>query len=300
MSYLSQFSEDALISPLYSIYRYTDSIYKIVKFKSQHPLGCVTRHEKVSNDSASTEPKKWCTSVSRACRRILELALCNPWDYFCTFTIGKENYDRYNLDAYYKDFSQFIRDQRKKSGDALVYLLVPELHEDGAWHIHGLFRGLSDLTSFAQLWADGETVPFVLAQNGYLRWNAYHAKFGFCSLAPVRDPVACGLYVTKYVGKGLSDDAVAGSHLYRASLGLNKAQKFVESWESNECLDYFLHNDYEFCRTGMTHNVDGVTWHDIVEWSGSVRPLILDDYGLEKTEVDYFMEAMQEVLEGFE
>ena len=59
---------------------------------------------------------------------IYELAACNPWDWFVTFTLDKNKYDRTNLPKFQKDLSQFIRDFRKKTGAQVKYMLIPEQH----------------------------------------------------------------------------------------------------------------------------------------------------------------------------
>ncbi len=303
MSLLSEaVNAPTLVTPLYSVYQYTDGIYKVVKFKSQRPLYTAPRDKKVIKEESAAEPRKWASSVSRARRVILELALCNHWEYFCTFTLDKQKYDRFNLEKFYNDFSQFIRDQRKKTGCAYKYVFIPEMHEDGAWHIHGFMSGIPGLVSFKDLFDRGIPVPLYLVHNGYYEWSAYSAKFGFCSFGAIRNPISCGFYVTKYVGKGLEENQVPGRHLYRASLGLNRAQKFAEYFHDNPCLDYFLSNDYEFCKTGMTHEVDGLDWSAMLELTidpAQVQPIKFDEYGLELTEADYYMDAVQTALEEF-
>lgn len=54
-------------------------------------------------------------------------------------------------------------------------LLVPELHQDGAWHIHGLIYGLpaSALRPFRY------PEPQKLIDGGFLNWPDYQRAFGF-------------------------------------------------------------------------------------------------------------------------
>lgn len=94
----------------YMIYKFTNQIFKVVKFKcTEIPLKL---HD--DTDSQKHYSEKLDNSVSRTRRLILEKALCNPWEWFCTLTLDKAKYDRFNLPAYYKDLSQWLRDQRKK------------------------------------------------------------------------------------------------------------------------------------------------------------------------------------------
>ena len=72
------------IRPDYNLYRLGD-VYKIVNFKSTAPRLCPpvrTVETKYEN--------KLVQSLSRGRRIVLELALCNDWAYFCTFTLDKE------------------------------------------------------------------------------------------------------------------------------------------------------------------------------------------------------------------
>lgn len=82
------------VGPSYTVYRYTDQIYKIVHFHSTKPrVGPVTKRGEARKTDG---PPDLHSSLSRARRTILELALCNHWDYFCTFTLDPK-YDRYDL-----------------------------------------------------------------------------------------------------------------------------------------------------------------------------------------------------------
>ncbi|WP_293280498.1 hypothetical protein, partial [Oscillibacter sp.] len=59
----------------------------------------------------------------------------------------------------------------------------------------------------------------------YMNWPDYQQKFGFCSLGPVKHPVATSFYITKYVSKELSlRGKDVGKHLYFHSRPLKKAE----------------------------------------------------------------------------
>ena len=92
----------------------------------------------------SENPEKLANNISRARSTIYELALCNEWQFFCTLTLDKEKYDRYDLKKFHKDLTQHIRDMNKKYKTKINFLLIPEQHKDGAWHMHGFLSGLPD------------------------------------------------------------------------------------------------------------------------------------------------------------
>ena len=172
-------------------------------------------------------------SISRAKSRIYELALCNEFQYFCTFTQSPDLRDRFDLRGFRKDFAMFVRNQNRARDSPVRYLLVPERHKDGAWHMHGLLMGLSEKD---------------LSENehGYLDWLLYRRKFGFFSCSPVRDSSACAAYVTKYVTKDMANQNMdAFGHLYFASQGLKRREQ-ISSGFGRECpIDSFdFENDY--------------------------------------------------------
>lgn len=250
----------------HTVYQLRGDMYKLVQFYSDIPrFGPGPREAQQHHD------KKLDATYSRAKRELLELALCNPWDYFVTLTLDEKKQDRFDLDAWFKRFSQWVRDQRKK-GLRCAYLLVPEQHKDGAWHAHGFLSGNFDVVAFKDLAAQGMPLPDKLRNSDYLNWPLYQNIFGNCSLGPVRDPVACGFYITKYITKDMSRCVEkVGKHLYYRSQGLLKAHKYGAFVNRDPYIDSFLRNKYDFCATGIIQPIEGWDSHlagDIIEVLG--------------------------------
>ena len=215
------------ISPVYSIHQFRDDMFKIVAFKGRRDPDAIFLRDRETEQHYDV---KLDSNFSRARSMVLQYALCNPWDYFFTGTLDQLKFDRYDLDAYASRLMQFIRDKRKKYNASFQVLLVPERHKDGAWHIHGLVNGLPDaaLTSFEP------PAPRHLIENGFLNWPDYMNKFGFCSLAPIRDPVATAFYITKYISKDISQrSSDLGKHLYFHSRPLRKSEKASDVYYYN-------------------------------------------------------------------
>lgn len=291
---------------VHSVYRYTDQIYKIVQWNT-----LVTHFGPGPVEQQKHYDKKLDASISRSKRVILEKALCNPWDWFCTFTISEDKYSRSDLITWRDSFTQWMRDQRKK-GFPIQYLVVPEQHKDGTWHAHGFISGLpdSELISFKELdkqgyrSLNGRRLPKKLRNSNYMNWPAYMEKFGFCSFGRIVNPVAAGFYITKYITKD-NDRMVKqiGLHSYYASRNLNKAEKHVDFFGRDPEIDRLLVNKYEFCSTGMTHIRDGKDWTFCQEYIdfGSLDPIEFADYGEEKTppemEADAYYAFEQMILE---
>ena len=158
--------------------------------------------------------EKLTNNLSRAKNTVKELAICNPWDFWCTFTISPTKYDRHNLDSYFRDFAKFLNNYNSYNCPVehkVKYLLVPEQHKDGAWHLHGFIKGIkpSDLC---------------INDNGYLTWKQYNKKFGFISMDKIKNMDKCSSYILKYMTKD-SDKNVTDlhRHLYYASKGLERS-----------------------------------------------------------------------------
>ena len=249
----------AYVKPTYNIYK-LGQIYKVVKFKNT--LASLSSHiDKSTREEFNHYDVKLASSLSRTRKLLLEKALCNPWDWFCTFTLDKTKYKRDDLPKFSKDFTQFIRDERKR-GYPLSYLLVPELHEDlQNWHIHGMLCGNPGLVSFKEWRKLGHKFPTKLITGGFYTWPRYQDKFGFCSLGRIRSHVRSAFYISKYMSK---DNArlvsSLGSKMYYPSQNLNTAVKQSEIYGHSAFYDSFLEKDYEFCQVGMTKLSDRLDW----------------------------------------
>ena len=232
--YLQRVSEDILLRPDYwkiyhdtwRIYRYGHGI-KVVYIKSGN-------ESKKSNVAVSLKPlsaeeksERLSQSVSRTKSTIFELAFCNEFDYFCTFTLDEEKVsDRYDLKTFRKDLAQFVRNLNRSRDEKIKYLFVPEQHKDGAWHLHGLVKGLtgSDLKEFNL----SERLPHKIRQhikNGekVYNWEKYSKKFGFFTATPIKSHDACAKYITKYITKDvMKNNLESGAHSFFASQGLQR------------------------------------------------------------------------------
>lgn len=224
----------------------------------------------------SDESVRFENNISRARSRIFELAACNEWEYFATLTLRPE-FDRANLDEWKKKFSQWLRDYRKKGFD-VKYLLVPEQHKDGAWHMHGFFSGIGDVTEFsAEDIGSGFTASDVAAykaallnREGNLIWKDYSRRWGYCTLSRVRSREASARYITKYVTKSLAmDNLLSGAHLFYASRGLESAKLLALNaipLESDSAFRERLSDCKHFCNEFIEQ-----WWTDDI---GKIAPLV--------------------------
>ena len=171
------------------------------------------------------------SNLQRAKSTIKELGLCNDWDYFVTLTLGHE-WDRQNLKAWHKSLSHWLRNYKRKTGQKITYLLIPERHKDGAWHMHGFIYGIP---------------PDRLTRNknGYLDWPDYAKKYGFISLDPIRNLTRASSYNVKYVTKDSTRNVTDyGAHLFYASRGLTRKSVEKSGYLRHDITAWDYENDY--------------------------------------------------------
>lgn len=190
---------------------------KVVMLSSCRMSGYELENSKEVNyqPKNSVNDEKLANNISRAKTKVNELALCNPWSYFVTLTIDQNKYDRYNLKTYHKDLSEFLHNynRRRLADNKIKYILIPEMHKDGAWHMHGLIQGLTDADLY-------------INSNGYRGWKAYEDKFGFISIDSVKDKNKVSSYITKYITKDMNKNVrELGGHMYYSSKGLQTAEE---------------------------------------------------------------------------
>jgi len=211
------------------IKKYNDNAFKLIHIRSLKllgferagsklhiPKGCAGNNQKLQN------------SLSRTQRTIYDLAMCNDWEYFITLTIAPDKFDRYNLDQFIKSLGKWLNNYNSRKNTNIKYLLVPEPHKDGAWHLHGLMMGLP--IEHLILFTLNDTLPYKvreLIEKGRLiyNWPAYAEKFGYVTAEAVLDQENCAGYMTKYITKDLMESKIAlNHHCYYASQHLKRPE----------------------------------------------------------------------------
>lgn len=201
-------------------------VYKLIKMVACKKAGLENR-DIINNESYDY---KLDNSIARSRSKIKEYALCNDWRYFVTLTIDKRKYDRYNLNLYIKDLSRFILNYNRYCNDdeKVKYILIPEEHKDGAWHMHGLINGIKKKDIYKN-------------KNNYLDWKKYSEKFGYMSLAKIKDKNKVSSYITKYISKNMFKTNIEkGRHLYYSSKGLKQAEVLYKG------TDYYVQPNFEW------------------------------------------------------
>lgn len=128
-------------------------------------------------------------SIRRAKEKVFDIALMNNFEYFVTWTLDQRKIDRYNPQVVSKKLKQFLNNMQKRYN--MKYLIIPELHRDGAIHMHGLVSGNIRLIDSGKKTGSGHKI-----------YNMPQWKLGFSTAIPTYgDNFAIAKYITKYITK---------------------------------------------------------------------------------------------------
>lgn len=155
-----------------------------------------TRKQSAEGESAGR-------SAARARKRLFELAVCNPMEYFITLTLDRKEIDRYDYKQCVRRLGQWLSNRVERNG--LSYLMVPELHKDGALHFHGLVAG-----GGLRLRESGRQT-----ENHQAIYNILNWRYGFTTAVRLSgDYGAVCRYITKYITKSTESGCIGGRYFF--------------------------------------------------------------------------------------
>jgi hypothetical protein len=126
-------------------------------------------------------------SIRRARIKIMDIAHANRFEYFVTFTLNQEKVNRYDKDMILKKLHSWL----KRRAHDFKYILVPELHEDGAIHFHGFVSGWLKMEDSGRKTKRGQTI-----------YNAGKWDLGFSTAVKLEGPYNRIVnYLLKYITK---------------------------------------------------------------------------------------------------
>lgn len=217
----------------YGIVRqYGEAMYKLTSINCYRQKGIENDNRKFTAKGEAGNEGKLDNNVSRTNSRIFELAYCNPWEWYVTLTLDRKKYDRTDLGKYIKDLSQLIRDYRKKTGHNVKYLLIPERHQDGSWHMHGFFMGLP--VEALHAFTASEHLPYRILKRldegiQVYTWGAYAKRFGYACMEQIQNQIAISKYITKYITKDTMRTITdLNAHAFYASKGLKRSEVLMQ------------------------------------------------------------------------
>ncbi|MGN1473753.1 MAG: hypothetical protein ACI4WZ_06740 [Eubacteriales bacterium] len=205
---------------------YNGNGFKLVDLAVYRQSGFEDDRKFTPKGEAGNTEKLECNLV-RTKSTIKELCLCNPWEWFVTLTLDPKKYDRHDLGKFKKDLAQLIRNYRKRTGNHLQYLLIPEHHKDGCWHFHGFFMGIP--ADALHAFSLSEHLPKKIRERlmqgvQVYTWQEYADRFGYASIEPIIDPKRAAGYILKYITKdALITITELNAHAFFASQGLKRS-----------------------------------------------------------------------------
>ena len=191
------------------LYNYNGYNFRLVKVKSCR-LPDFEEQKSLGTFDYNSEEVSRC-SLSRTRRNIREIALCNNFEYFVTITINGDNLNRFNLDEVQTQLKKSLKKIKRKNAD-FQYIIITERHVDGAFHFHGLVKGI-----------DEKSNDLYINKYGYISSHILDTDLGYVSFSKIKDLTRVSNYITKYITK----DCVKNSHnqVYISSRGLLKSTR---------------------------------------------------------------------------
>lgn len=202
------------------------------------------------------EKKKKLDNLSRSFRRTrsalyMYARQCN-WEYFITLTYSPDKLEnRYDFSLCMKKVHTWINNCKKRKAENLLYLLVPEQHKDGAWHIHGLLCNTTGLT-----FTDSGK-----RYNGKIVYNLDDWKLGFSTATKVTDTYKVSNYITKYITKDLCA-ITPGKQRYFVSKSIPKPKTFTALIDLDE-VDSFIQEVADSCGADLEWQKDVSGYLDV-------------------------------------
>jgi len=146
----------------------------------------------------------------RARAAVADLGRANAFHYFVTFTLDATKINRYDEAITVKELRRWLSHQVQRRG--LVYVLVPERHQDGALHFHGLINDALPMIDSGTIKRIGHKKPqrphgtreraVWLDQGGQVCYNVPAWSWGFSTALELQgDYRKAVAYVCKYIGK---------------------------------------------------------------------------------------------------
>lgn len=190
-------------------------------------------------------------SQRRAKARVRDLALCNEFDYFFTWTINPELLDRYDAKVIYRKLRIFLANAVRRKG--FSYLVVPEYHlqkageDKPAIHLHGL----CNLGSVRIERARGKNGRCLTDKEGRPVYHMLDWKYGFSTCVPLdQNCERTANYIAKYITK--SDSGKIFGKYYLHSRGLIKGPEIIpldpenyDEFRDQEKLNVHIQNEFE-------------------------------------------------------
>lgn len=163
-------------------------------------------------------------SLRRARRKIFDYAICNPFDCFVTLTLDKNQIDRGDYSAVIKKLSTYLDNRVRRRG--LIYLGVPELHQNGGLHFHFLMNSTAlNLVDSGTVSVEGKKKPIKVStanrqgvplEKRHTVYNVVDWRLGFSTaIMTYGDRGAVSRYLSKELNKSVQKSVSADGVLQK-------------------------------------------------------------------------------------
>lgn len=169
------------------------TVYKNAIFVENESNSITLSNTAKKEKSASEKELEKMREIWKIKTKIKDYVLCNDFNTFWTLTF---NSDRYDYDAAFEKLSKWIRKMRDKYGK-FRYIVIPEIHKDGAIHFHAVFGGFK-----------GPLIDSGVKHRNVTVFNCADWEYGFTTITRMRNKEKCASYVTKYFTKDMQNSIV--------------------------------------------------------------------------------------------
>lgn len=151
-------------------------------------------------------------SYHRSKMKVIDYGNNNEWTYFMTITFDPSKHDRTNRLELYKTVRSAFKSYKKHIDSQFRYVALPELHEDGCIHFHGL-------AYVSPYNMDVKPKYDVEKHCQYFRSDYFYKKFGRFRFDKIATTATyASAYITKYISE--QQEKMFGCR-YICSKGLN-------------------------------------------------------------------------------
>lgn len=176
-------------------------------------------YERLLLDDEEIHRQNQLRARARAKSKVFDIALANyDFKYFVTWTLDSVKIDRYDYNGAVRKLGQWLDNRVRRN--CLKYLIVPELHKDGAVHFHGLVNDVIKIrSSGTYIRPDGgKPVKLSTLRRQHIDvsdcsevFNLTDWENGFTTAIPLYgERVHTAAYISKYITK--STDKVGGRY----------------------------------------------------------------------------------------
>lgn len=216
------------------------SVRVSVMAEGQRPRKTKRKREKATpvnaEIQAAVEKERHAQSIARAKRNIEDIAQCNQWDWFATFTVAPDCRElaKYNGDTAGLCIKCLRSIKNKYKATDMKWLLVPEppeaseSKEENPLHVHGLLANVPPQA--VHEWKIGEkgcphsAKAIVMNGRKAAEIPAYSRKYGYNLLESITDLRKLLRYLLKSLDRA-QEYRQKGQHLYYASRNVGRPQK---------------------------------------------------------------------------